>query len=69
LPDNDKTITILSNPHAEHENIIEGITVNGTAYIPDKNKNVNIIIDQAALNLNVLEGAQVPNGATMEEVE
>lgn len=69
LPNNDKTITIVSDPHTEHENVIEGITVNGNVYTPDKNKNVNIIIDQAALNPNVLEGAQVPNGATMEEVE
>ena len=68
-PDANKVITITSNPHSEHENKIESIIINGTEYQPNKDKQVNITIDQAALNLNVLEGAQVPNGATMQEVE
>lgn len=67
-PDDSKTITITSNPHTEHENKIESISINGTLYRPNNDKQVNIIIDQAALNLNVLEGAQIPNGNSSEEV-
>ena len=68
VPEN-QVVTITSDPHKEHENVIESIIVNGKEYPPNKDKQVNITIDQAALNLNVLEGAQVPNGAIMQEVE
>jgi len=37
-PDNNKSISITSDPHTEHENIIESIAVNGVTYPPDKNK-------------------------------
>ena len=61
-PDENKTVTITSNPHTEHENKIESIIINGTTYYPNQSKEVSITIDQAALNLNVLEGATVPDG-------
>ena len=71
VPNENKVVTINSNPHTEHENKIESIIINGTEYIPNQNKQVSITIDQAALNLNVLEGAQVPlpGSSTMGEVE
>lgn len=61
IPEN-QVVTINSDPHTEHENVIESISVNGKVYPPDKNKKVSITIDQAALNLNVLEGATIPDG-------
>lgn len=66
-----KVLTINSDPHTEHENKIESIIINGSEYHPNSDKQVNITIDQAALNLNVLEGAQVPTatGTSREEVE
>ena len=60
VPNENKILTINSNPHTEHENKIESIKINGTEYLPDQDKQINITIDQAALNLNVLEGAQIP---------
>ena len=71
VPNENKILTINSDPHLEHENKIESIKINGTEYLPDQDKQVNITIDQAALNLNVLEGAQVPaiSGAGKDEVE
>lgn len=70
-PNENKILTINSDPHLEHENKIESIKINGTEYLPNQDKQVNITIDQAALNLNVLEGAQVPSisGAGKDEVE
>ena len=62
VPNENKILTINSNPHTEHENKIESIKINGTEYLPDQDKQINITIDQAALNLNVLEGAQIPDG-------
>lgn len=62
IPDENKTISITSNPHTEHENKIEQIFINGVEWTPNANKQVRITIDQAALNLNVLEGATIPNG-------
>lgn len=59
-PDENKTISITSNPHTEHENKIEQIFINGVEWAPNLNKQVRITIDQAALNLNVLEGATIP---------
>ena len=66
-----KTITITSDPHTDHINVIEGININGTDYIPDANKKVNITIDQAALKLDVIAGARVPSktGNTYEDVD
>ena len=71
VPNENKILTINSDPHLEHENKIESIKINGTEYLPNQDKQVNITIDQAALNLNVLEGAQVPaiSGAGKDEVE
>ncbi len=71
VPNENKILTINSDPHSEHENKIESIKINGTEYLPNQDKQVNITIDQAALNLNVLEGAQVPaiSGAGKDEVE
>ena len=68
IPEN-QVVTITSDPHREHENVIESITINGTEFPPNKDKQVNITIDQAALNLNVLEGAQIPTGGSPQEVE
>ena len=62
-PDENKVITITSDPHTEHENKIESIFINGIEWTPNQNKEVRITIDQAALNLNVLEGAVTPNGS------
>lgn len=67
--DENKVVSITSNPHTDHINKIESISINGTIYPPDQNKQVSIVIDQAALNLNVIEGAIVPNGASTEDVE
>lgn len=71
VPNENKILTINSDPHLEHENKIESIKINGTEYLPDQDKQINITIDQAALNLNVLEGAQVPaiSGSGKDEVE
>ena len=61
-PDNNKVVTITSDPHTDHINKIEQIFINGNEQIPNANKQVRIVIDQAALNLDVLEGAIVPDG-------
>ena len=61
-PDDNKVITLTSDPHTEHINKIEQIFINGNEQIPNANKQVKITIDQAALNLDVLEGAIVPDG-------
>ena len=61
VPNENKVVTITSDPHKEHENKIEQIFINGTEWAPNQNKQVKITIDQAALNLNVLEGATIPN--------
>ena len=70
-PDENRVVSIISNPHTEHENKIEQIFINGIEWMPNQDKQVRITIDQAALNLNVLEGAQVPTilGTGKEEVE
>ena len=67
-PDENKIISITSNPHTEHENKIEQIFINGVEWPPNTEKQVKITIDQAALNLNVLEGATIPNGNVREDV-
>ena len=61
-PDDNKVVTLTSDPHTEHINKIEQIFINGNEQIPNANKQVKITIDQAALNLDVLEGAIVPDG-------
>ena len=68
IPDDNKIVTINSDPHNDHINRIEQIFINGTEWVPNAEKQVKIIIDQAALNLNVLEGAVIPNGQLTEEV-
>ena len=68
-PDSNKTITIIPDPHTEHENKIESIIINGVEQIPDKNKQVKITIDEAALNLQVIKGARVPKGGLYEDVD
>ena len=67
-PDDNRVVSITSNPHTEHENKIEQIFINNVEWQPNEQKQVRITIDQAALNLNVVEGAQIPNGIGMEEV-
>lgn len=68
-PDENKVVTLNSDPHTDHINKIESIFINGVEQTPDANKSVKIIIDQSALNLNVLEGAIVPDGkGGVEEV-
>lgn len=62
LPDENRTVAIVSDPHTDHINKIEQIFINGVEWAPNAQKQVRITIDQAALNLNVLEGAQIPNG-------
>ena len=69
IPDTNKTITIIPDPHTEHENKIESIIINGVEQIPDKNKQVKITIDDAALNLQVIKGARVPKGGLYEDVD
>ena len=69
VPDENRVVNIVSDPHTEHENKIESIFLNNVEWAPNANKEVRIVLDQAALNLNVLEGAQVPNGNTKQEVE
>lgn len=61
-PDDNKTVTLTSDPHTEHINKIEQIFINGNEQIPNASKQVRITIDQAALNLDVLEGAIIPDG-------
>ena len=70
-PDQNGIISIDSDPHTEHENVIESIYINGIEQEPDNNKSVNITIDQAALNLDVVAGAQVPkeSGIGKDEVD
>lgn len=67
-PDDNKTITITSNPHTEHENKIEQIFINNVEWVPNENKQVKITIDPAALQLEVLVGAVVPNGSSTTSV-
>lgn len=69
-PDSNKTITINSDPHTEHENVIEQIFINDREQ-PVTNKQVRITIDQEALNLNVVAGAEIPkaSGIGKDEVE
>ena len=65
-----KTVTIVPDPHIEHENKIESIVINGIEQYPDANKQVSITLDQAALNLDVIAGARVPAGInTYEDVD
>jgi len=45
VPNENKILTINSDPHLEHENKIESIKINGTEYLPDQDKQVNITID------------------------
>ena len=68
LPDENRTVAIISDPHTDHINKIEQIFINGVEWAPNTQKQVRITIDQAALNLNVLEGAQIPNSTGLEEV-
>lgn len=69
VPDENRVVNIVSDPHTEHENKIESIFINNVEWAPNANKEVRIVLDQAALNLNVLEGAQVPLGNGKQEVE
>ena len=69
VPDENRVVNIVSDPHTEHENKIESIFLNNVEWAPNANKEVRIVLDQAALNLNVLEGAQVPLGNGKQEVE
>lgn len=68
LPDSNRIVSIVSDPHTEHINKIESIYLNNVEWPPNANKEVRITLDQAALNLNVLEGATIPGrqGGTEE---
>lgn len=68
LPDSNRIVSIVSDPHTEHINKIESIYLNNVEWPPNTNKEVRITLDQAALNLNVLEGATIPGrqGGTEE---
>lgn len=68
IPDENKAISITSDPHTDHINKIESIFINGREWLPNAEKQVKITIDQAALDLNVLEGAIIPGeqGGTVE---
>ena len=69
-PGPNKTVALVTDPHTEHENIIEAIYINDTQYYPDQHKAVHITLDESALNLHILEGAQIPGeNHTKEEVE
>ena len=68
-PDANKTITIIPDPHTEHENKIEQIFINDTEYVPNREKQVRITLDEAALNLSVIKGARVPNSGLYEDVD
>lgn len=64
-PDQYGTVTIDSDPHTEHENVIEHITVNGTEQLPDNNKTVAIMVDQ-----DFIKGAEIPSANnTKEEIQ
>lgn len=67
VPDEDKTVTIISNPHTEHINKIEHILVNGQEFLPQTinnvEKTVNLVLDDTVLNLNAIIGARYPSGA------
>ena len=69
IPDENKIVSIISDPHTEHENKIESIFINGVEQTPNREKQVKIIIDEAALNLQVIKGARVPNGGLYEDVD
>ena len=59
IPNENRVVTITSDPHTEHENKIEQIFINEKEQtITDKQ--VHITIDQEALNLNVVAGAEIP---------
>lgn len=67
-----KTVAITTDPHTEHENIIEEIYINEQQYYPDQHKAVHITLDESALNLHILEGANIPpitNEQPREEVD
>ena len=68
-PDENKIISITSDPHTEHENKIESIFINGTEQLPNQQKQVKITIDEAALNLQVIKGARVPKNGLYEDVD
>lgn len=69
LPNGNKTIAIVTDPHTEHTNVIEKIYINGTEYPPDQQKVVHITLDESALQLNIVSGAEVPGISTPEEIE
>lgn len=58
-PNENRIITINTDPHTEHINKIESISINGEP-CTIQDKNVNLVLDQAALAFTVVEGAQVP---------
>lgn len=67
VPNENRIVTITSDPHTDHINKIEQIFINGIEWQPNQDKQVRIIIDQSALNLNVLEGATVPGAQGARE--
>ena len=69
VPDENKVVSIVSDPHTEHENKIEQIFINNTEYVPNREKQVRITLDEAALNLSVIKGARVPNSGLYEDVD
>jgi hypothetical protein len=45
VPDENKTINIMPDPHTEHENKIESIFLNDVEWAPNANKEVRIVLD------------------------
>ena len=67
--DQNKTISITTDPHTEHENVIEGIEVNGITQSIN-NKVVNLILNESTLDLGQITGAQIPdnNNNTKDDI-
>ena len=73
-PDQDKIVSIQSNPHTEHINKIEHILVNGQEFLPQTinnvEKTVNLLLDDTVLDLNAIIGARYPTGVnTYADIE
>ena len=66
IDSNTKTAAIISNPHTDHINVIEGIRINdGQPLTPDVNKIVTITIDPHTEHENVIEEINI-NGVKQD---
>ena len=68
LPNDQKAVYIVSDPHEDHVNRIESIFVNDTEQVPDQQKAVRLTLNAETLQINTIEGAIVPNGNETEAV-